>query len=198
MSAGKIYILDVTNRDGVQTSRLGLAKLEKTILNMMLNQMGIFQAEIGFPTTRHELNYLNANHELVALGVLAPMRISGWTRATVSDVKEAKVRVPQLTHINISLSTSDQMIQGKFGGTKQRADIIAMMADALSVARDLGMQSVGVNAEDASRTDLSFLIEFCQRAKEGGADRIRYCDTLGYDDPFTIYERVKKLSLIHI
>ena len=26
----KIYILDVTNRDGVQISRLGLAKLQKT------------------------------------------------------------------------------------------------------------------------------------------------------------------------
>ena len=26
----KIYIVDVTNRDGVQTSRLGLAKLHKT------------------------------------------------------------------------------------------------------------------------------------------------------------------------
>ena len=41
----KIYLLDVTNRDGVQTSRLGLAKLEKTILNMKLNEMGIFQSE---------------------------------------------------------------------------------------------------------------------------------------------------------
>ena len=32
-----IYIIDVTNRDGVQTSRLGLAKLQKTIINIMLN-----------------------------------------------------------------------------------------------------------------------------------------------------------------
>ena len=29
----KIYFVDVTNRDGVQTSRLGLAKLQKTIIN---------------------------------------------------------------------------------------------------------------------------------------------------------------------
>ena len=28
----KIYFVDVTNRDGVQTSRLGLAKLQKTII----------------------------------------------------------------------------------------------------------------------------------------------------------------------
>ena len=194
MDKKRIYILDVTNRDGVQTSRLGLAKLEKTILNMMLNQMGIFQAEIGFPNTRHELNYLNANLELVEMGVLTPMRVSGWTRATVSDVKDAKKLVPKLKHINISISTSEQMIKGKFGGKKDRSDIIAMMLEALKAAKDLGIETVGVNAEDASRTELSFLIEFCQKAKENGADRIRYCDTLGYDDPLTIYERIKRLT----
>ena len=52
----KIYIVDVTNRDGVQTSRLGLAKLQKTIINLMLDDMGITQSEFGFPTTTHELN----------------------------------------------------------------------------------------------------------------------------------------------
>ena len=58
-----IKFVDVTNRDGVQTSRLGLAKLQKTIINIMLNEMGITQSEFGFPTTKHELNYLNGNLE---------------------------------------------------------------------------------------------------------------------------------------
>jgi homocitrate synthase NifV len=193
MSKHKIHILDVTNRDGVQTSRLGLAKLEKSLLNMLLNEMGIFQSEIGFPNTRHELNYLNANIELAEMGVLAPMRLAGWTRATVSDVKEARQLVPRLQHINISLSTSDQMIQGKFGGKKSRDDVIQMMVAALKCAKDLNFETVGVNAEDASRTDMGFLIEFCQQARENSADRIRYCDTLGYDEPFTIYQRIKTL-----
>ena len=193
MSKHKIYILDVTNRDGVQTSRLGLAKLEKSLLNMLLNEMGIFQSEIGFPNTRHELNYLNANIELAEMGVLAPMRLAGWTRATVSDVKEARQLVARLQHINISLSTSDQMIQGKFGGKKSRDDVIQMMVGALKCAKDLNFETVGVNAEDASRTDMGFLIEFCQQARENGAHRIRYCDTLGYDEPFTIYQRIKTL-----
>ncbi|MFN3394600.1 MAG: hypothetical protein ACK424_08595, partial [Candidatus Thermochlorobacter sp.] len=33
-----------------------------------------------------------------------------------------------------------------------------------------------------------------QEAKEAGAERLRYCDTLGYDSPFSIYERVKELA----
>ncbi|MCK4777366.1 MAG: homocitrate synthase, partial [Actinomycetia bacterium] len=56
-----IYFIDVTNRDGVQTSRLGLAKLQKTIINMMLNDMGIFQSEFAFPMTKHEQNYIKGN-----------------------------------------------------------------------------------------------------------------------------------------
>jgi citrate (Re)-synthase len=30
---GKILLIDVTNRDGVQTARLGLSKLAKTMIN---------------------------------------------------------------------------------------------------------------------------------------------------------------------
>ena len=60
----KIYLIDVTNRDGVQTAKLGLSKLSKTMINMYLNEMGIYQSEFGFPTTRHESNYLRANLKL--------------------------------------------------------------------------------------------------------------------------------------
>ena len=49
MSAkNKIYLIDVTNRDGVQTSRICLSKLQKTMLNLYLNEMGVFQSEFGF------------------------------------------------------------------------------------------------------------------------------------------------------
>ncbi len=125
----KIYLLDVTNRDGVQTSRLGLAKLEKTMINIYLNEMGVFQ-----------------------------------------------------------------MINGKFQGRVSGEDIIIMMTDAADRAKELGLKTIGVNAEDASRTDIRYLIRFATAAREHGAVRIRYCDTLGYDDPFTIYDRVYLLA----
>ena len=54
MTDKRIYFVDVTNRDGVQTSRLGLAKLQKTIINLMLNELGITQSEFGFPTTKQD------------------------------------------------------------------------------------------------------------------------------------------------
>ena len=189
-----IYFIDVTNRDGVQTANLGLSKLEKTMVNLYLNEMGIFQSEFGFPTTRHESAYLQANLELAEMGVLKPIRLAGWLRAVVGDVETAFKFVPGIRHLNLSISTSPQMIQGKFQGKKSAEDILAMMVDAVEAAKSLGAESIGVNAEDASRTDIKFLIKFASAAKEHGAQRFRYCDTLGYDDSFTIYEMVKTVA----
>jgi homocitrate synthase NifV len=68
------------------------------------------------------------------------------------------------------------------------------MTDAVDAALKCGCITIGVNAEDASRSDLKYLIKFGLAAKAHGAHRLRYCDTLGYDNPFTIYETVKKLA----
>ena len=190
----KIYIIDVTNRDGVQTSRICLSKLQKTMINLYLNEMGIFQSEYGFPITHHETNYLNANLELASVGLLAPIRLGGWIRATVGDVETAFELTPEIKHLNLSISTSDQMISHKFKGKLDHKSVIKEMTEAVHRARKLGAQTIGVNAEDASRTNMDYLIEFAQAAKKAGSDRIRYCDTLGHDSPFTIYERVKLLA----
>jgi isopropylmalate/homocitrate/citramalate synthase len=189
----KIYIIDVTNRDGVQTSRIGLAKLEKTMINMFLNEMGIYQSEFGFPFTNHEVNYLNANLELAEMGVLKPLVLSGWCRAIVPDIKRS-LEQTKVKHLNLSISVSDIMIKGKFQGRKTRQDILDSAAAAIDYAKEHGIQTVGLNAEDASRADMDFLIQFGKIAKDHKADRLRYCDTLGYDDPFTIYERIKQLA----
>jgi len=194
MSKPKIYIIDVTNRDGVQTSRICLSKLQKTMINLYLNELGVFQSEFGFPLTRHETNYLNANLELVKKKALYPIRLGGWLRATKDDVKVAFRLTPQIKHVNLSISTSDQMIIHKFKGKLDHTSLIKEMTEAVREAVKLGAESVGVNAEDASRTRMEYLIEFAKAAKEAGAQRIRYCDTLGFDTPFTIYERVKLLA----
>lgn len=190
----KIYLLDVTNRDGVQTAKLGLSKLEKTMTNIYLNEIGVFQSEFGFPTTKHETRYLKANLELAEMGVLQPIRLGGWIRAITDDVETTFKRVPGIKHLNVSISTSDQMIKGKFQGRKTKQDVINDMTAAVDAAWAAGAESIGVNAEDASRTDLDYLVEFGLAAKEHKATRLRYCDTLGYDNPFTIYRTNKALA----
>ena len=190
----KIYFVDVTNRDGVQTSRLGLAKLQKTIINLMLDDMGITQSEFGFPTTMHELNYLNANLELVRRGVIRRTKLSGWMRAIAADIEMSFTNCPLLENCNLSQSTSEQMIYGKYLGKKTPDDIIQMTCEAVECAVSKGAKIIGVNAEDASRSDLEYLIKLAKEVKKRGAYRFRYCDTLGYEDPNTTYNRIYRLA----
>ena len=99
----KIYFVDVTNRDTVQASRISLAKLQKTMLNMYLGEMGVHQSEFAFPNTRHEQNYVRANLELKELGAMGSLILEGWCRAIVADVSGA---LPTgVRDFNLSIST---------------------------------------------------------------------------------------------
>ena len=187
-----IHFLDVTNRDGVQTARTGLSKFGKTMVNCYLGKLGVAQSEIGFPFLFHEVPYIRANLALAEAGAFGPLRLSGWCRAVAADVERAAPL--GLRHYNLSLSTSDQMIAHKFRGKLDRESVITEMTAAVGAAKSAGAQTIGVNAEDGSRTDDGFLLEFALAAKEAGADRLRYCDTIGGETPDRIRERFAKLA----
>jgi isopropylmalate/homocitrate/citramalate synthase len=187
-----IHFLDVTNRDGVQTARTGLSKFGKTMVNFYLGRLGVAQSEIGFPFLFHEVPYIRANLALAQAGAFGPLRLSGWCRAVTADVDRAAPL--GLRHYNLSLSTSDQMIAHKFRGKLDRESVIREMTAAVTAARAAGAQTIGVNAEDGSRTDDGFLLEFALAARQAGADRLRYCDTIGGDTPERIRERLAKLA----
>jgi homocitrate synthase NifV len=185
----------------VQTARTGLSKFGKTMLNFYLAKLGVAQSEMGFPYLFHEVPYVRANLALAEAGAFGGLRLSGWCRAVTADVEAAASVVPGthpgargLRHYNLSISTSDQMISHKFRGKLDRDSIIAEMVAAVALARDGGAETIGVNAEDASRTDDGFLLEFATAAREAGANRVRYCDTIGGDTPERIRERFAKLA----
>jgi len=187
-----IHFLDVTNRDGVQTARTGLSKFGKTMVNFYLGKLGVAQSEIGFPFLFHEVPYVRANLALAEAGAFGQLRLSGWCRAVTADVERAAPL--GLRHYNLSISTSDQMIAHKFRGRLDRPAIITEMTEAVAAARATGAETIGVNAEDGSRTGDGFLMEFATAAREAGADRVRYCDTIGGDSPERIRERFAKLA----
>jgi homocitrate synthase NifV len=186
---GKVHFIDVTNRDGVQAARIETSKFQRTVINHYLGKLGVYQSEYGFPFIWHERNYVDANIELADKGAMGDLILEGWCRAVVGDV-EVALQETKVKHLNVSISTSDQMIQGKFRGKIDHDGVIHMMEDAVHAALDGGALSVGANAEDASRSDMDFLVKFARAAKDAGACRVRYCDTLGLESPDCIYRRV--------
>jgi len=52
------------------------------------------------------------------MGVLKPIRLSGWIRAMKEDVELTFKLVPEIEYLALSTSTSTQMINGKYLGKK--------------------------------------------------------------------------------
>ncbi|HHY29273.1 MAG TPA: homocitrate synthase [Syntrophaceticus sp.] len=180
----KIKIVDTTLRDGEQTAGVVFANHEKIRIAKMLDAVGVDQIEAGVPVMGgHEKESIK---EICKLGLKAS--IMGWNRAVIADIEQSLEC--GVDAVAISISTSDIHIEHKLRSTREK--VLESMVKATEFAHEQGVY-ISVNAEDASRSDPEFLLEFARAAKEAGADRLRYCDTVGILEPFTTYERISKL-----
>jgi len=180
----KIVIVDTTLRDGEQTAGVVFANREKLRIAKFLDELGVDQIEAGIPVMGGD------EKEAITAICKAGLRASimGWNRPVLKDI-EASLECG-VDAVAISISTSDIHIKYKLKTTREW--VIEQMVNATLFAKKEGME-ISVNAEDASRSDMDFLLQFAKAAKEAGANRLRYCDTVGIMDPFTISERIKQI-----
>lgn len=180
----KIYIVDTTLRDGEQTAGVVFSNEEKVRIACYLDQIGIDQIEAGIPVMGgFEKDCIK---EIVRMGLKSS--IMAWNRAVIDDIKESIEC--GVDAVAISISTSDIHIEHKLQTT--RGDVLKRMADAVKFAKDNNLY-VSVNAEDASRSDMDYLTEFALIAKHAGANRLRFCDTVGTLNPLTTFRYIKTL-----
>ena len=179
-----VVVCDTTLRDGEQTAGIVFANVEKYRIAQMLDDAGVPQIEAGIPAM--------GGDEKAAVKHIAHMGLSasvlGWNRADVNDVNTSIDC--DVDSVALSMSSSDIHIENKL--RKSRQWVLDQISASVQHAADHGLY-ISCNAEDASRADLKFLIEFAKTAKEAGASRIRYCDTIGREEPFTAYERIKTI-----
>ncbi|HBA86590.1 MAG TPA: homocitrate synthase [Geobacter sp.] len=181
----QVFIGDTTLRDGEQTAGVVFSAREKISIAKHLDAMGVHELECGIPAMGEEER--NSIRALVDLGLSA--RLITWNRALIPDI-EASIACG-IKAVDISLSVSDIMIENKIN--KSRDWVKEQLKRALGFAKDKGLY-VCVGGEDASRADTDFLIELMQIARDNGAERFRFCDTLGILDPFAMFEKVARLT----
>lgn len=179
-----VVVCDTTLRDGEQTAGIVFSNMEKYRIAQLLDDAGVQQIEAGIPTMGAD--------EKKAVKHIAHMKLNasilGWNRADIADIDTSLDC--DVDSVAISMSSSDIHIEHKL--KKDRQWVLDKVTAAVEHAHDHGVY-ISCNAEDASRADMDFLIKFAQTAKDAGANRFRYCDTIGRETPENCYARVKKI-----
>jgi homocitrate synthase NifV len=179
------YILDTTLRDGEQTPGVNFTLEEKLEIAKMLDKAGVKVIEAGIPAMgQQEIEVIK---KMNSLGLKCELLT--WNRLSKSDID--KSLETGVKNIHIGVPTSDIHIYNKL--KKTRKWLIETLKDVVNYAIHKGCK-VSVGAEDASRTDMDFLIEFYKTAEKLGVSRVRYADTVGALDPFGVYENIKTIK----
>lgn len=181
---GTIFFDDTTLRDGEQTAHVVFSSEEKLRIARTLDEIGVDQIEAGIPAMGGDERDLI--EEIAHMGLQAS--VMGWNRANIKDI-DASLECG-VDAVAISLATSDIHIETKL--RKSRAWVLDTVRKCTAYAKEAGVY-VSVNAEDASRTAIDFLIEYALAAKSEGADRIRFCDTIGIMEPLRMYGAIRRL-----
>ena len=174
----QIEILDTTLRDGEQAPGAALGAAAKLRMAQSLAELGVDAIEAGFPAASAE--------ELEAVRDIA-RRVEGSTivalaRATDGDVDAAaKALAPAARkRIHVFISTSeihlDRMLRMTPGECIDRAVRAVRRASEHA-------DEVEFSAQDATRTDIHFLVTILQEAARAGAHYINIPDTVGYAQP---------------
>ncbi|MFA6800194.1 MAG: homoaconitate hydratase, partial [Candidatus Methanomethylophilaceae archaeon] len=172
--SGRLNVCDTTLRDGEQTAGIVFSNLEKYKIAQMLDRAGVQQIEAGIPTMGTDEKM--AVRHIAHMGLNAS--ILGWNRADINDINTSIDC--GVDSVAISMSASDIHIDHKL--KKDRQWVLDKVYEAVSYAKGHGFY-ISCNGEDSTRADIDFLVEFVKTAKEAGADRFRYCDTIGREQP---------------
>ena len=188
MSAARsrtVRVFDTTLRDGEQTPGAALTVDEKVTVARQLARLRVDVIEAGFPAASpgeaeavrriaSEVGGEEGSPAIAALARCVPADV------TVAAAALAPARKRQL---HVFIATSDIHITHKLRST--RADVLERIRGCVAQARELvGQgQEIEFSAEDASRSELPFLMEAFAAAVDAGASVINVPDTVGYTEP---------------
>ena len=179
-----IFIDDTTLRDGEQAAGVAFTNEEKVRIARMLDQMGVHEIEAGIPAM--DSNEITAIKAIVKLGLRA--RIIAWNRPVIADIDSSLEC--GVDAVALSIPVSDIHIEHVL--RRSREWVLHSITTAIAYAKKHGLY-VSVNAVDASRAEFDFLALFARNARDSGADRLRFCDTVGVLDPFGTYNVIQRL-----
>jgi 2-isopropylmalate synthase len=181
----RVRIFDTTLRDGEQSPGVSITPEQKLQIAIKLDRLGVDAIEAGFPIVSH--GEVQAIRNIKKSGLNA--EICGLARTLNSDID--LVIDCDLSYVHTFIATSNIHMQYKLKMAPE--EVIQKAVNAVEYAKSHGLQ-VEFSAEDATRSDLTFLTKVFRAVGEAGADRIDIPDTVGYATPEFISNLVGMLK----
>jgi homocitrate synthase NifV len=182
-------INDTTLRDGEQAPYVSFTLDEKLKIARLLYEAGADELEVGIPAMgskeQEELKEI--------LNLNLPLRIMSWNRATKEDL-EASLKCG-VKAVDLSIPVSNILIDIKYKGDIEK--LFRNLEDVILTAKREGL-FVCIGGEDASRANNELLAQIMEFGKTLGADRFRYCDTVGILTPNKTFENISYLSSLDL
>ena len=177
-NSNQIVFFDTTLRDGEQSPGCTMHHSEKLRMAHQLAALGVDILEAGFAiASQGDLESIRA----IAKEVRGP-RITSLARCRRDDIEAAAraVEPASVNRIHVFLASSDLHLEAKLKIT--RAQALDQAAESVALASKYS-DNIEFSAEDATRSDPSFLTEIVKVAVQAGATTINLPDTVGYTTP---------------
>jgi 2-isopropylmalate synthase len=177
-ASNQVVFFDTTLRDGEQSPGCTMHHDEKLRFAHQLATLGVDIIEAGFPIAS-DGDF--ASVQAIAREVSGPC-ITALARCKHGDIERAAraVEPAKRSRIHTFIASSDLHLEAKLRMT--RAQALDQAADCVRLARTY-TDDVEFSAEDATRSDLEFLLQIVGAAIEAGATTINLPDTVGYSTP---------------
>src|SRR5438034_7247687 len=179
MKTDRILIFDTTLRDGEQCPGASMNLREKLEVARQLARLKVDVIEAGFPVSS-EGDFTSVQQ--IAREIKGPT-IAGLARCVPKDIEAAGEAIKpagKRGRIHVFLATSKIHREFKLG--KAKDEILRLAIDGVKRAKAY-VHNVEFSPEDASRTELDFLLRIVEAAISAGATTINMPDTVGYATP---------------
>lgn len=174
----RLIIFDTTLRDGEQSPGCSMHLKEKLDFAEALESLGVDVIEIGFPASSKE-DFISC---VEISKVLKKSSIAALCRCNKDDIEKAykAIREAKKPRLHVFIATSDIHLKSKLHIS--RDECIQKISESTKFAKSL-VSDVEFSFEDATRTDISFLIKAAKTAVEAGANTVNFPDTVGFSFP---------------
>ena len=181
-----VRIFDTTLRDGEQAPGIALTRAEKVEIAEQLARLQVDVIEAGFPVSSE--GEFEAVSE-IASSVRGPV-IAALARVVPGDITRAAEALggAERWRIHTFISTSDIHMTDML--RMSNGQVLDAIREGVKLAVGF-TEDVEFSAQDATRTELDFLLECFRVAVDAGATTINVPDTVGYAMPHEFGELVR-------